>query len=296
MPALKDQIVRAAFNGVEFPVLSFNDRRANAVAEHKSWRQDGSRLEDTGREALTVTMRVGLLNGMTGAWPADLFPGLYDRLLTEFLDAGRRLGTLTHPYLGPFPALFKDLDASYDPACQQGIHLDLTFLEDNGAAVSVTGDNEQEPGAALERSAEAADALVAPLAPAAKPVKPVVDTQLAYLEASDRVSAEAFGAVAEILAAAEASLALPALMTEAGYPARAALREVERAAWAYRARYLSPKPEARTFTTQAPMSLASVAAHVYGDAGLAWKLRAANTVPNELRVPAGTVFKVPDDE
>lgn len=291
--ALKDFIVAAAFNGVEFPCAEASSTRANESKAHKAWRVPGADIEHTGRGELKIKMRAVFLNGITGAWPADVYPGLHDRLESELLE--RPTGRLTHPRFGTIDAHFDSWSETIDPATQQGVFVDLEFTESNASAFYPIAQAEQEPAAEMTAAAEAADTAVAAITDKLAPLSPVVSAQLDYLQSAELSAADAYGALAEVQAAAQAQLDSPLLAGSDAHDARAQIRAVLAQSWAYAERYLTPKPQSRTYAVPTVMSLQRAASLIYGDATKAPLLRRANTLPDELFLPAGTVLVVPDD-
>lgn len=292
---LKDQLVRLAVNGIEFPCLEFRSSSENSSVAHRAYRVSGADVEHTGRGPRKFTAKAAFLTSMLGGgWPADLFPVTRDAVEAVFNDTP--LCTLTHPYYGSVSVHFDKFDEPLDQATQQGVYVDLEFTETNASAETPLRVADPEPGAALTEAAAAADEAVAAITDRLDPLSPVVETKLAYLDDDTRDSAQAYGALADIQTAAQAQLDSALLAGIEGHDARAQLRTVLSASWTYAERYLTPKPQSRTYTTEAPMSLARAAAQIYGDASKAHLLRRANTIPDAMRVPAGFTFKVPDDE
>lgn len=294
--ALKDQIVRAAVNGVEFPCLEFSDSRGNSSVPHRAYRVDGADIERTGREPLKIRIKAAFLNALLGrAWPADMFPGQHDLVESVFLETPHC--TLTHPFYGNIDVHFDDFKRAFDPGTQQGVYVELEFTENNATAYyAVAIAQSPEPGAALAETAEAADEAVAALDDELPALAPVVDAKLAYLDDADRASAQAYAALAEIRTTAASLATAPSLAGIDGHDARGMLRAVEALTWDYAERYLTPRPQSREYVVPATMSLALVAAKAYGAADRAHLLRRANAIPDETRIPAGTTLKVPDDE
>lgn len=290
--ALIDNTVRCAYRGVEFPCAECKDSRDNTSKAHTAWRVPGADIEHTGRGPLKITMRALFLNGMTGAWPADLFPGVHDLLESAFLE--HPTGTLTHPYYGPVEVHFDSFERVFTPDSQEGVTVELQFTENNASAFYPAAIVQQEPGAQLAASAEAADAAVAEITDGLFALSPVVETQLDYLEAEDRDAGQAQGALAFLRTATQLQLDSLLLTGPEAHDARALLRAVIAASFEYAERYLTPKPQSRTYVVPARMSLARLASLIYGDPTKSALLRRANTLPDELFVPAGFVVTVPD--
>lgn len=293
MSTLRTQLVTASYAGLRFPVLEFDDSCGHAHKAHSAWRVPGADIETTGREPLRTKMRIGLLTTMTGQWAGEvLFPDRFDELVRVLAEQPQ--GDLWHPLYGLLRAQVATWSYKGDPTCQQGVYLEVDFLE-IAATAALPMRLEAEPGEAMTAAAGAADDAVGALTTKVPATAPVVAEQLAYLEDDTRSAGEAYGALGQVQSAVAAALVHPDLAGPEGHDARAQLRALDAATWAYAERYLQPKPQARTHTVLAPMSLARVAALVYGDPSKATALRRANVIPDELFVPAGTTLKVPDD-
>lgn len=291
--ALKDQIVPAAFNGVEFPCAEVSSTRANESKAHKAWRVPGADIEHTGRGELKIKMRAVFLNGITGAWPADLYPGMHDRLESELLE--RPTGRLTHPRFGTIDAHFDSWSETIDPATQQGVFVELEFTESNASAFYPIAQADQEPASQMTEAAAAADTAVAAVTDKLPALSPVVSAQLDYLQSDTLAAGEAYGALAEVQTAAQTQLDSAYLAGAEAHDAREQVRAVLAASYAYAERYLTPKPQSRTYVVPTRMSLARAASLIYGDPTKSTALRRANTLPDELFLPTGFVLVVPDD-
>lgn len=290
---LRAQIVRAAYEGRQFPCLEFQDTNAHSFVEHKAWRVDGADIQSTGREPLKISCKIALLTSISG-WPDDLFPRLHDELDDLFRSTPQ--GMLTHPYYGETRVQVASWKRSFDPAMQQGVVLDVEFVETNASAYRSFANFDPEPGTALSDAATAADDAIAAYDPntGIDSLADVTATQLAYLEEEDRSADEAYAALGVIQRAAQTALDSAALAAIEAHDARAALREVLARSWSYASKYLTPRATPRIYVVPVTMSLQRIAATVYGSASRTVELRKANRVPDELFVPAGTVLVLPE--
>lgn len=293
MSTLRAQIVRAAYEGREFPCLEWTDTNAHSFTEHKAWRVNGADVEQTGREPLKCSAKIALLTSIQG-WPDDLFPRLHDELDDLFRSTPQ--GRLTHPYYGEVRVQVASWKRSFDPAVQQGVVLDVEFVETNASAYRSFANFEPEPGTALSDAATAADEAIDAYDSDSgiDSLSDTVEEQLAYLEEEDRSADEAYAALGVIQSAAQTALDSEALSAIDAHDARAALREVIARSWEYASRYLTPRATPRVYTVPVTMSLQRIAATVYGSAERTAELRKANRVPDEMFVPAGTVLVLPE--
>lgn len=291
---LRTQIVRAAYDGLEFPTLEAHDENGHAFAEHKAWRVNGADIEHTGREPRKFSLKIGLISTFIG-WPRDLFPRLHDELEDKFSSSPQ--GTLTHPYYGAVQVQVVSWKRSFDPQVQQGVILDVEFLERNASAYRSFANFDPEPGDALTDAAAAADAAAEALGAAEQEaLTPIVSEQLEYLESEDRSSDEAYASLGKIQQAAQSNLDSDELAGIDGHDARESLRAVLARSWDYARRYLTPRSEPRVYEVPQQMSLARIAALVYGDATKTDLLRKANRIPDESFVPLGTVLVLPESQ
>lgn len=290
--SLRTQIVRAAYDGIEFPVVEAHDENSHAYAEHKAWRVDGADVQHTGREPLRITLKIALLNSFSG-WPRNLFPDVHDQLEDKFRTSPQ--GTLTHPYYGQVIVQVVKWSRSYDPQIQQGVMIDAEFLERNASAYRSFANFEPEPSDALTQAATTADTEIETIgAQNQRELSPIVKEQLAYLEEDDRSSDEAYSALRVIQDAAQANIDSEELSDIDGHAAREACRAVIARSWDYARAYLTPRSQPRMYSVPQQMSLARVAALVYGDPSKTDVIRKANRIPDEAFVPMGTVLVLPE--
>lgn len=292
MTTLRTQIVRAAYQGREFPAFEWHDENAHSFVEHKAWRVNGADVESTGREPIKCSCKIGLLQGISG-WPSTLFPELHDELEDTFRTDPQ--GVLRHPYYGEMRVQIVKWSRSLDPTVQQGVFLQVEFLEISASAYRSFATFEPEPGQAIEDAAQDADDAIEAYDDESgiDPLTPTVQEQLAYLEEEDRSADEAYAALDVIQRQARAALESEALAAVEAHDARESLRTLVARCDEYARQYLTPRAQPRVYTVPQTMSLARVAALVYGDATRTAEIRKANRIPDETFVPSGTVLLLP---
>jgi prophage DNA circulation protein len=292
MGPLVRHIVRAAYDGLEFPTLEVSDENGHDFAKHEAWRVNGADIEHTGRKARSFSLKIALLTSFVG-WPDDLFPRLHDELEDKFSLSPQ--GTLTHPYYGQVSVQVVSWKRTFDPQVQQGVMLDVEFIERNASAYRSFANFDPEPGDALTDAAAAADAAAEALGAAnQEALTDLTQTQLEYLESEDRSSDEAYASLKKIQDAANANLVSEELVGIDGHDAREALRTVLARTWDYARTYLTPRSQPRVYEVPQMMSLQRIAALVYGDPTRTEELRKANRIPDEAFVPQGTVLSLPE--
>lgn len=289
---LRTQLVRAAYQGREFPLFDVDDENGHAFVEHKAWGVNGADIEPTGREPIKCVLRIGLLQGITG-WPDDLFPRLHDELEDTFRTDPQ--GVLRHPYYGEMRVQIASWKRKLDPQVQQGVFLEVHVVEINATAYRAFANFDAEPSQAILDAAEQADEEIAAYDSDSgiDPITSTAEEQLAYLEEEDRSADEAYAALDVIQRAAREALESDTLAAVEAHDARAALRLLITSCDAYARQYLTPRSQPRMYTVPQTMSLARVAALVYGDPSRTAEIRKANRIPDESFVPQGTVLVLP---
>lgn len=290
MTDVSQTLRRASYGGVTFPITVQSEQGGHSSVAHTRYRTDGADHEPTGRKALKFKFTAALLNGIDG-WPEDLWPRVFDDLLAALRRNPQ--GTLDHPYYGEVNVQIDDWHFELSSKIENGAYLEVECTENNATAYEVLRP-EADPGSAMLAEADAADVEVTPLDPLAPSLAPVVAEQLGYLEEEDRSAAEVTAALDVVQQSVRAVLDAPGLAGIEGHGAREAARRTSAAARAYRVSALGAPAPARTYTTPVERSLAEHAALLYGRPDRVDLLRAANTVPDELFVPANTVLVVPD--
>jgi len=289
---LKKHFARWSFEGVDFPATEHETEGGHDSATHSPY-LGAQQIETTGPRAYKTTVQVPLHSGV--AWPEELFPTTYRRLIRAFEENPK--GLLTHPTRGAFVAHVDSWKEVGRGERRDGLVLSVQFTEDAGQSEVLdfaTGDQADPGEAALARAAEA-DAEAPSGASASATVVASVTAALEYLEAADRTRLQATGTFDRLLADLGARLADSAASPAASHAYRYALERTRAAVFDYRERYLG-NARPRTYVVPFPMSVAMIAAmpEVYGDARRGPDLLAANALRDPANVPAGTVLQVVD--
>lgn len=291
---VQTKLGRAAYEGLEFPLMEFKDELGHDSVQHQAYRQPAS-IEWVGQKILRTTMRAALLTGLS-SWPADTFPRLHDQL--EALLRSKPQGRLRHPYYGEVLVQVDSWSRGFDSKLQSGCYLEIVFSERDASAVSPVAEQQgtSDPATTMENTSSAADTKIAAIAPTAglDTTSTVVAEKLAYLEEEERAATEAYGTLDDVQNTVQTALDSEALEGIEAHDARADLRALSAATWRYAEAYAGPRTNAQAYEVPATQSLAEIAAAVYGDATRTDLLRSANVIPDELFVPVGTVLVVPD--
>lgn len=286
----------ASFNGIRFPVETGKADGGNSFAEHTAYRRPGADMEPTGRDPYKGTFTIPLFNNATLEREYGvLFPDLMQRLIAEFEAAP--IGTLVHPTLGSFPAAIQTWSQELDPTTRNGVKLQVTFTEHNGAvaiAVNTSASTSVTNTDTVYTSAVDADTAAAVKAAAGTPVTgytPMADTVSSLLDDIDE-TVENYSTVVslfrDLVSTVTERLDLPAMLDAANYTVNRAALDTLNAVYALQAAYGVGSPRQSVYTVPRVMSLAEVAQAVYGNANLTSAILASNAIVSPLRIPAGT--------
>jgi hypothetical protein len=297
-------LVRTSYENVEFPAVDCTTTWGHDKSLNTGLLRDGADIETTGQRAKVVHMKIGFINTLR-EWPRDLFPNRFRELIDVFEFAP--IGTLKHPTRGDMVVHVDDVSEPIDGKVRNGVYLDVTFTERNAdALVNIgggIGDAWQvgflptDPPSAMNARATDADSLavVAAPDPVARPlpILTVVFTAIQFLETARQPRSQALNMFNSLLSQIDSRMSLPSVTRIAGHDYRVAMEALRVATYAYQDSYLGTE-RPKTFVVPVTMSCARIAAHpaVYGDASKASLIRAANTLPDPMFVPQGTVITV----
>lgn len=289
---LAKHFARWSYEGVDFPATEHETEGGHDSATHSPY-LGAQQVETTGPRAYKTTVQVPLHSGV--AWPEELFPATYRRLVRAFEETPK--GLLTHPTRGTFVAHVDSWKEVGKGDRRDGVSLTVQFTEDAGQSevLDFAAGDQADPGeAALARAAEADAAAPSGVASTTTAVA-AVTTALAYLEAADRTRLQATGTFDQLIADLGGRLVDAATAPATAHAYRYALERTRAAVFDYRARYLGDA-RPRTYVVPSSMSVAMIAAmpEVYGDARRGPDLLAANALRDPANVPAGTVIQVVD--
>lgn len=137
--AVFDNLPRASFNGVEFPVESVRVKGGLRHHVHEYPHIDGGDLEKLGRRLYEVEMRATFqtiiaANGNSGfgSWGGSLWPGRLS-LLQSIFDQGTT-GTLVIPTIGGMQACCVEWDREAVAKVRSGESTSFKFIEDQASA------------------------------------------------------------------------------------------------------------------------------------------------------------------
>lgn len=135
------QLLETTWRGISFPTLTVSSAGGHGLVPHKRMDRNGWRVENTGRNSLTVQLRIPFINtiarGRGETW-RDLFPVTYRKVLAACEE--RSTGHFQHPIYGVRTMKAADWREELNPDFRGGPTLDVNFLEsvDEGDATALS--------------------------------------------------------------------------------------------------------------------------------------------------------------
>lgn len=296
-----DNLPRASFDGVEFPI---ENRSAKLVARHHVHefpKMPGGAVEKMGRKVWEFTISAPFHATILGY--TDLYPGA----LRTLTDKAEKLvtGPLLIPELGTIRAMLAELTRERVGKVRSGEHVTLRFVEDDlepfkRAQVPTSKASVDTAKARFDKALEAAkleqpEAFTA-LEERERPKRSIFDLidDVSTLVASIRDQAELYG---NLFAARLAKLT--ALLQEAdatvdflGDAKSVALAQALRDLWDAAAQLeadISQRGERLVpYVVPSRMAVADIATRLYGDASRGGEILSLNDIGNPFAVTAGT--------
>ncbi len=159
------QLLETTWRGISFPTLMVTSSGGHGLVPHKRMDRNGWRVENTGRNSMTVQLRAPFINtiarGRGESW-RNLFPETYRKVMAALEE--RSTGAFQHPIYGARTMKAADWKEELNPEFRGGPTLDITFIEsvDEGDASAL------DVASALGLAASSAltlDASIASLSP-----------------------------------------------------------------------------------------------------------------------------------
>jgi len=289
-----DVIPEASYRGVLFPVESADVDGGTDFVEHTAYRRRGADMEPTGLKAYKGSLTIPLLNtGPLVQRYGTLWPDLRADLVQMFSD--NPIGTLIHPTWGSLEVAILSWSTKDAPEVRNGQRLTVQWQEHNAslaALIALYGAVTTDPTTTVQSLATTADTLSAGKA-GYVPLAPVFTSTMTLLESSLVLPySEVQGAFSVLFGAIAYALSLPSMTGLDAAAAYAALLTLRVATQGYYARFAPGIAGVRYFVVPADMGVCEIAASVYNDISKTSLLYAANSFPDPLLVPAGTVVTV----
>lgn len=294
MSAEFDQLAEASYRGIIFPLESADTDGGTDFAEHVAYRRRGADMEPAGLKAYSGTLVIPLVNAAPlvqrygTLWPDKRFD-----LVQAFED--HPIGTLVHPTWGTLEVAILSWSTKDSPDLRNGQRMTVSWKEHNATLsqlVALDGALTTDPSTTVTAKATAADALGAPFA-GYRPVAPTIIAQCTLLESGVVLPySSVSSAFAVMFSAVAVALSTSSLASVAGHATVIALLNLRAGLVSYQARFAPGLINVRYLVVPSDMSVADIALLAYGDLSRTSSLYAANTFPDPLLVPAGTVVTV----
>jgi prophage DNA circulation protein len=300
---------RCAFEGIEFPAMRVHGRWGHDSVKHVALLRPGADIETAGEKPYVISVEAVFVNTIRG-WDRDLYPTRFKRLLEKLRSTPK--GVFQHPTRGRMNVHVDDVDEPLDAKRpRNGALLNLQFTEINASASvqlndsSPTGASTGDPSTAVLNRAATVDTVFMPVLAEKQTTKStpsfatpelvaaegsftaVMSGQIDYLESASRTLSEARASIAIMRGTVELVLAAPILTSLDSHDLRVALEALRVAINEYEDAYVGDV-QTSVYVVPTTMSIARVAAIVYGDPSKASLIRAANQIANGLFIPANT--------
>jgi prophage DNA circulation protein len=289
----------SSFEGIDFPVTNVDVAWGHDNVKHKGLRTDGVDVEPTGLKPFTFKYTIALFNDLDGegSWSKNLFPEVYQDLVNALRD--NPIGQLNDIARGEITVAVDDVQEHWVGEKQDGLYLDVTFTQHNGSATltGLQGTSSEEtsnPSQSVETRAVEADGYRSGGFANVPPLSSLATTLTVTAETSGAGFRDVDAAVSALVNTAQSNLGLTVTQGVEAHDYRVAVTRTIAAAYAVKTAVLGiVKP--RTYIVPVTMPLTRIAAQqqVYGDPSKANLLSAANSIPDPVRVLAGTVLSVP---
>lgn len=286
-----DQLERASFDGVAFPIKSVHIKCQARLHQHEYLRVPGAVIEKLERGPYTIEMEAVFDANIKTYGP--LFPELI-RVLQESFE-NQVTAPLVIPTLGTIPAILTEWDETADMAkIRSGVKMRLPFLEDQtqrfltDAIVKVDQTNLGTAAKKFELTRKDFD----PPPPDVSLFDKIQTAANAVLSIKDRL--DLYGA---LLAAKveqlisyirQADLQAQSLQHPENYPLLDALHELWEASVNLHKNLAETPRGPRIYTTPKRMSVSDISVATYGDTTHAVDVMLNNNLTDPFSVPPGT--------
>lgn len=312
---LSQVIGEAAFNGIRFPVTEASSEYGHDFTIHKVYLGNGGSIEPTGIKEKTGTLSIAFLNDIPG-FDDRLFPETY----IDFTSAIKEnpIGDLSHPTLGTFKALIKEVKEKLSPDNREGIYVDISWVEHNGEAGILLNQIRQTPidsTSEIETNSSESDSNATILS--TQPNLP--NSSQSYLTMTDYSSDRLEDLANENLTIQEVSsvfsswisrintnLSLPSLTNNSSDPnnqnlpyisaLRTSLETLRNSVYSYQNSFYPDLQKTRKYTVTREISVWELANEIYGDSSKASLILQANSINDPLFVPPNTKLVIPPNQ
>lgn len=150
-----EQLFAFKWRQVEIPISKTRMTIAHDLVEHKYWRVDGARVEDTGlapiRIHATIPLQNGIIPGASERW-SNVYPTLMRALVRSF--SAREKGPLGHPEFGNIACQAEHLEIDWDAMKRGGCDAEASWVQTNDDDAALIGG---EPSPVADMTSAASD-------------------------------------------------------------------------------------------------------------------------------------------
>jgi prophage DNA circulation protein len=285
-----DQIQRASFDGIEFPVKSVRVRGSGRHHQHEYLRVDGAIIEKMGRGPYTFEMDAefhATIKGYGTLWPNSLaaLRNKFERQITS---------QLVIPTIGTVPAFLTDWDQSAEMGrIRSGEAARLQFLEDQTETFLTRALQQVDTGSVGASSAKL-DAIRAELNTVLEQdvglFEGITEAANAVLAVRDQVDlagglwVSRIARLVDILNQANAAITFE---NPVNHELLEAMKELWDAAITLKNNLADSPRGPRIHTTERETTVSAISIRLYGDTSKASELMLNNAVRDPFAVPAG---------
>lgn len=289
-------ILRASFEGVEFPVASADTTTSHDGQGHKAYLVPGADFEPTGLNEDHGTLTVPLHNGVDGM--EDLYPATFRRLLAAV--KANPIGAMVHPTRGRIRAFVSVFHDAFDASTQDGITVQLQWAEHNGNSTDQATDPATAPrqrtAAACVLAAERVDAEIVALGNPllmALLIAGYIGEQFAQLDSVVQTAGSIQAIFALMQDRVDELREYPEFTVALGFGVAGALSGLGVSLVGTLSTYISGLSTASGVVTQVNQTVWDIAEASYGTVRGVEAILDANTIPDPMNIPPGTELIIP---
>lgn len=159
-------LIEMSFDGTPFPAINFSENGSQDLAIHKFPNLDSARVENTGRNPTTWTVRGIFTNNIypsiNESWIAGtLYPNSFEAVRSSLQDSTTPIKVLIHPSDGPVNVVVKEWKFDYiGTGPRDGVFMDMVFVETLSQNQITSNISSPNPLANMANTASQLDTLV----------------------------------------------------------------------------------------------------------------------------------------
>lgn len=286
-----DQLPRAAFDTITFPVRKVTVRGGIRQHDHEFPKAPGAAPEKLGRKLYTISMSAVFYNNLLPPWDEGLWPGSLSELFDRFEE--QLTSDLVIPTVGTIRAFCTNWTKEMDVKARSGETAELEFKEDQASDYLLEGIINVRAQSLLSQGQAIATA--ASLARVPGPFAALV-AQINELTAIlDRAELNTGLAQAKVAGVLGSFARLDAQVGALSDPGNYMLLEVFLDAWSQtqtiQGDLLRQSVPLLDYTVPRLMSVTDVSRAIYGDASRATDILGLNPIEDAFAIRPGTVVR-----